>query len=211
MKIRAITFDVGGTLIEPWPSVGHVYAEVAARHGVRNASAALLEARFRAAWQARPGFENSRAGWEAVVDAAFAGLVERPPRETFFGELYERFAEAAAWRVFDDVLPALDALAARGLALGIVSNWDERLPVLLRRLGLFPRFKTVIVSHEAGVSKPSSAIFNHAAPRSGCRRGKCCTWATAMNSMCSGRERPGSMPCGSGGVAMAVATTISCR
>ena len=31
--IRAVTFDVGGTLIEPWPSVGHVYAEVAAQHG----------------------------------------------------------------------------------------------------------------------------------------------------------------------------------
>ena len=30
--IQAVTFDVGGTLIRPWPSVGHVYAEVAARH-----------------------------------------------------------------------------------------------------------------------------------------------------------------------------------
>jgi len=32
--IRAISFDVGGTLIRPWPSVGHVYAEVAAQQGV---------------------------------------------------------------------------------------------------------------------------------------------------------------------------------
>ena len=33
--VEAITLDVGGTLIEPWPSVGHIYAEVAARHGVQ--------------------------------------------------------------------------------------------------------------------------------------------------------------------------------
>jgi hypothetical protein len=31
-EIRAVSFDVGGTLIEPWPSVGRAYAEVAARH-----------------------------------------------------------------------------------------------------------------------------------------------------------------------------------
>jgi len=30
--IRAVTFDVGGTLIECCPSVGHIYAEVAGRH-----------------------------------------------------------------------------------------------------------------------------------------------------------------------------------
>ena len=28
-SIRAVTFDVGGTLIQVWPSVGHVYADVA--------------------------------------------------------------------------------------------------------------------------------------------------------------------------------------
>ena len=33
-NVKAVTFDVGGTLIEPWPSVGHAYAEVAQRHGV---------------------------------------------------------------------------------------------------------------------------------------------------------------------------------
>src|SRR5580700_10426449 len=38
LPIRAVTFDVGGTLIEPWPSVGRVYAEVAARHGLEVAA-----------------------------------------------------------------------------------------------------------------------------------------------------------------------------
>ena len=33
--VEAITLDVGGTLIEPWPSVGHIYAEVAARNVVQ--------------------------------------------------------------------------------------------------------------------------------------------------------------------------------
>src|SRR6516164_11489571 len=90
MEIKAVTFDVGGTLIEPWPSVGDVYAEVAARNGV-NVSADTLNSRFRSAWGARNSFEHSRAGWEELVDEVFLGLCE-PPRQTFFGDLYHRFS-----------------------------------------------------------------------------------------------------------------------
>src|SRR5579862_3586839 len=110
MELKAVTFDVSGTLIEPWPSVGHVYAEVAARHEV-NVSADTLNSRFRSAWSARHSFEHSRAGWEELVDEVFFGLCA-PPRQTFFGELYDRFSEPEAWRIFDDVVPALDALAS---------------------------------------------------------------------------------------------------
>ena len=50
--IRAVTLDVGGTLVHVWPSVGHVYAEVAARHGINGLSAKLLDRRFAAPWRA---------------------------------------------------------------------------------------------------------------------------------------------------------------
>lgn len=161
--IQAVTFDIGGTLIAPWPSVGQVYAEVAARHGVKNATPELLESRFKAAWQARSPFNETRAGWEELVDAAFAGLSPLPPSRTFFNELYERFAQPSAWRVFDDVRPVLKSLAGHGLKLGVVSNWDERLRTLLHRLQLARFFDAIIVSCEAGAAKPAPAIFQRAA------------------------------------------------
>ena len=43
--IKAITFDVGGTLIEPWPSVGHAYAGVAARYAGGTCRATCFGAR----------------------------------------------------------------------------------------------------------------------------------------------------------------------
>src|ERR1035441_10480064 len=98
-SIQAVTFDVGGTLIEVWPSVGHVYAEVAARHGVVGLSAASLNRRFTAAWRAATDFSHSRADWAALVDATFRGLTDRPPSQTFFGELYTRFASPYPWRI----------------------------------------------------------------------------------------------------------------
>ena len=160
--IRAVTFDVGGTLIEVWPSVGHVYAEVAARHGVNGLSPQLLNHRFAAAWHAAGSFNHSRCGWAQLVDATFRGLTERPPSQTFFGDLYARFASPEAWRIFPDVLPTLEALAGCGIKLGVISNWDERLRPLLDRLKLAGYFEAIVVSREVGASKPSRAIFRKA-------------------------------------------------
>jgi putative hydrolase of the HAD superfamily len=165
MNIKAVTFDAGGTLIKPWPSVGHVYAEAAAGHA-RIAPERLNE-RFAAAWKERRPFNHRREEWAALVDKVFDGLVAQRPSETFFPELYERFGEPAAWRMFEDVLPAIDALAARGISLGIISNWDERLTSLLERLELRKYFEVVIISCEAGFSKPSPVIFEHAARKLG--------------------------------------------
>lgn len=161
-RIKAVTFDVGGTLIEPWPSVGHVYAEVAARHCARRFDADLLNRRFMAAWEARPAFDYTAEDWSAVVDATFAGLIAVKPSQTFFRELYEQFAHAGAWRIFDDVLPTLAALAEQGVRLGVISNWDDRLRPLMTSLGLARHFGTIVVSCEIGASKPSPVPF-HAA------------------------------------------------
>jgi len=164
--IQAVTFDAGGTLIEPWPSVGHVYAEVAARHGAGTISPELLNTRFKAAWRATNDFNYSRAGWAELVRLTFDGLIP-PGQLTFFPQLYERFANADAWRIFDDVLPTLDALASREVRLGIISNWDERLHDLLRQLRLDRFFSVITVSCDVGFAKPSPAIFEHAATKLG--------------------------------------------
>jgi putative hydrolase of the HAD superfamily len=161
-QVRAVTFDVGGTLITPSPSVGDIYSEVAARHGVKKISAEALNRRFATAWKNRKNFNHTREEWAALVDETF-GAAGVKPSESFFPEIYDRFAEPEAWRVYEDVLPAFDALAAMDINLGIVSNWDERLRPLLEKLGLNKYFHTVIVSCEVAFTKPSPVIFEQAA------------------------------------------------
>src|SRR5262245_44047237 len=133
--IRAVTFDVGGTLIEPWPSVGHVYATVAAEFGISGIAPEQLNRGFVQAWKARQSFDYSREAWRELVDQSFAGLTPHPPEEACFNAIYERFAQTDVWRVFDDVLPTLKALRASGLKVAAISNWDERLRPLLGLLG----------------------------------------------------------------------------
>ena len=161
--VHAVTFDVGGTLIQPWPSVGDVYAQVAAAHGHRGLSPQVLNRRFAAEWRALKNFQHTRSQWAELVAATFGELVQPPPSQSFFNALYARFAEPQAWHIDPDVRPTLKALAARGLRLGVISNWDERLRPLLVKLGLKAFFEVVVVSCEIGSPKPSRLIFDSAA------------------------------------------------
>jgi putative hydrolase of the HAD superfamily len=170
-RIEAVTFDVGGTLIQCWPSVGHVYADVAASYGHRHLSPAVLNRRFKLAWQNFKRFRHTHAQWAALVDTTFQGLIEPLPSKTFFPQLFERFAEPISWQIFDDVIPTLEALKASGLRLGIISNWDDRLRPLLRKLRLQPYFQTIVVSCEVGPPKPSPRMFATACDALGCNPG----------------------------------------
>jgi putative hydrolase of the HAD superfamily len=170
VKIKAVTFDVGGTLIEPWPTVGHVYAEVAARHGLKRFSADQLNARFKQAWRSRKTFGYSRSDWQELVNEVF----EQHPNlaaGNFFGELYEKFTQPDAWHLFEDVVPTLEALASREIKLAVISNWDERLRGLLQALKLDRHFEAIAISCEVGFPKPSRVIFEHAAEKLGLSAG----------------------------------------
>ena len=160
--MEAVSFDAGGTLIEPWPNVGEVYASVARGFGI-DCSAARLNAQFTNAWTTRNGFNYSRAEWHDVVRDSFLGVSDVTPE--LFDAIYERFAQADAWLIYDDVIPALQKLESAGLKLAVISNWDERLIPLLEKLGLATYFDDIIVSTAHGAHKPDTSIFHHAAAR----------------------------------------------
>ena len=160
-NVAAITFDVGGTLIEPWPSVGHVYAAVAARHGVK-AEPEELTHRFVDAWNRNENFNYTKDDWAALVDDTFVGLTTTLPSQSFFDELYLRFAEPDCWHVYEDVIPTLTTLNERGVRLAVISNWDIRLRPLREVIGLADWFESIHVSSEIGKIKPDLGIFQAA-------------------------------------------------
>src|SRR5207237_7323103 len=138
---------------------------VAASHGLKDISAEALNRQFAEAWRALKDFNHTRSEWAGLVQATFRGLADEHSPPEFFGDLYARFGLPGAWRVFDDVIPTLETLASRGMKLGVISNWDERLRPLLRQLKLYDYFETIVVSHEVGFPKPSPVIFQHAAEK----------------------------------------------
>ncbi|MGD1020181.1 MAG: HAD-IA family hydrolase [Verrucomicrobiia bacterium] len=166
---RAIFFDVGGTLIRPHPSVGAVYASVARRYGISR-TADEMEGAFRRSWAAlkRPGLTVSRKEWWRELVFRVLGL----ENQACFEELYEVFARPDAWRVFPEVEDTLREARARGLHVGVLSNWDERLRGLLEGLGLARHFDSLTISCEVGVEKPAAEIFLAALRAAGVSAGR---------------------------------------
>lgn len=161
-QIKAVTFDAGGTLIEPSPSVGHVYSAVAAKLGYAEISPEQLNEAFAKAWKLKQRFDYSLSAWFALVQEVFATQLPAPLSPKLFDALYERFKQAAVWRVYDDVQTTLKALRQRGYRLGVISNWDDRLKQLLCDLKLSHYFEAIVLSVDVGATKPSPKIFSHA-------------------------------------------------
>jgi len=157
--VRALFFDVGGTLLRPWPSVGAIYASVANRHGMK-VTAEGMERAFRESWAAlkRPGLTVSHKDWWREV--VFRALGQENP--ACFEELFEIFAHAGVWQVFPHVEETLREARSRGLHVGVISNWDERLRPLLDEIGLARYFDSMTISCEVGAEKPSAEIFQAA-------------------------------------------------
>lgn len=175
--IRAVTLDAAGTLFAPREPVGTTYARVAREAGL-SLAADDAERGFRRAMAAAPplafpGGEPAasdrleRDWWRAVVRTAFGQAAGASAFPACFDALYEYYACAEAWTVFDDVIPALRALHTAGLRVGVVSNFDGRLPILLDALGLMPAIDAVVWSTAAGAAKPQAAIFARAAAELG--------------------------------------------
>jgi putative hydrolase of the HAD superfamily len=166
---EGLLLDAMGTLIGLRQSVGTTYAAVAAEHGlsveptaIDRAFPAILRQAPPLAFPGQSGadlLEAETRWWGDRIASAMEAAGAPPPPEALRRDLFERFADSARWRIYDDVLEPLRRWHGSGLRLGIVSNFDQRLHRLLAGLGLEELFTVVVVSSAAGAAKPSPLPF----------------------------------------------------
>jgi putative hydrolase of the HAD superfamily len=180
--VRAVSFDLVGTLIRVRGSVGLQYARLAESFGL-TADPHAIDSAFARALSAAPdicyagrsrreiaGLE--RGFWREIVRGIFerTGAVGPGQSSTFdayFDALFEYFSTAKPWEAYADVVPALERLRQGGLRLGLITNFDGRVFSLLEHLGLAPWFSVVAIPGVAGTSKPDPGIFRYALSRLG--------------------------------------------
>lgn len=182
-RTRAVLFDAGNTLL--WldhermaaviSSAGIVCTEAAVRaaemharprldpwlrdaarresHETRGRYAALVVEELERSRDARG---SAGAPGEALAAAALVGV---------WGELWNRPPADAA--------TTLDALAARGFAVGCVSNSSGNVASLLETAGLAARLGCIVDSGVVGVEKPDPRIFRIASERLGVEPARC--------------------------------------
>ena len=70
-------------------------------------------------------------------------------------------------RLFDDAVPFLENLRARGIKIAIVSNCTENTRPMLVEFGVDALTDALVLSCEVGAAKPAAEIFQHALDRLG--------------------------------------------
>lgn len=170
--VEAVCLDLDDTLVDARGSWHDGFAEVTSKLRERAPGFAalgssseiyegqlrpLIIAAQRAAGSSEWSNDYARIGFRKLLgthaslaanesDAIFEAYLEAWPRHL---------------RLFDDALPALEALRSR-YRLALISNGlgrDQRLK--LDRLGLHDYFEVCVISEEVGVTKPEPGIFAH--------------------------------------------------
>ncbi len=165
-KRSLITFDLGGTLIRPAPSVGETYAEICLVHGVQ-ADSARINQRFPKAlkkWTDGKGLRleprDSRRIWHTIVKESMA--LEKVPDELLgkiFDDFFDAYATAHRWGLMPGALQVLGTLQKRGYRLAVLSNSDSRMRKVLAELNLDGYFEALFLSGEIGYEKPDPHLF----------------------------------------------------
>ena len=171
MALEAVFIDAGNTLLYEKPSRFEIYAHAARRRGVDLATERMVEL-MRRAHRELPqeiggAFRYSEDWFSSYVERIFhdhLGL-SRSALPELRDEIFARFADPTTFRLHAGAIELLDRLRARGLSIGVISNWSQRLPGILEGLGDAERVDFVLASAIERVEKPSPAIFARACER----------------------------------------------
>lgn len=165
---RAVLFDLDGTLCPRRASV-ETFAEVFARDLADRLHAIETAELARALVAADHGGYNPRRAEDLVAALPWRD----PPDPAFLRDYWARnFAQAVVPQ--PGLLDVLDALIARGLRIGVVTNGPvEGQRRKLERLAVRERIHHVVISEAAGCEKPDPRIFALAAEGVGADAGDC--------------------------------------
>ena len=179
MSPRVVLFDLDDTLFAHSRAVASGVAAYRASHGGALAAAddavelarwyALEEHHYHRYLAGEVDFrEQRRHRARGFVEPFGIDLSNDTDADDWFGRYIAEYERA--WVLFDDTLPALDALEAAipGVRFGVVTNAE--LPFQKQKMdatGLAARVELTVASGEVGVPKPHPRIFQYACERFG--------------------------------------------
>lgn len=174
-EIEAVFFDVGNTLLRPYPSMEAICRHVLDQFGFKATDEELRKGIIAADRFYEERYWSDDTFWATEEDTSamwvemFAVLLEEMGIDgdrRFMGRaLYDYFGHGDRWRTFPDVVPVFERLRGEGLRLALVSNWDARLAKLCFDMGLDRYLDSVISSASVGLIKPDPHIFELALER----------------------------------------------
>ena len=159
--LRAVLFDVDFTIARPGPELGpEGYRRLGERFGLELEPSRYAEAREKAVEGIRrhPELEHDEEIWVAFTERIIRGMGGNADSAYDCAVAMTRAWEHAEhFELYEDALPVLDALRARGLKLGLVSNTGRNLEEFVSHHRL--DVDAALGSGAFGRTKPHPTIF----------------------------------------------------
>jgi len=177
VKIKAVLFDAGFTLVDLVTNPLDVYMGAARELGIELDPSEFGIA-FKRCWvrleedyrktcpELTSSEENERAAWRSFTNGLateFPFLLDR--HADWHARLVRHFDEPAAWKPAPHALETLERLSRSGIRLAVVSNWHSALLPILETHGLNRFLSFALTSAEARRKKPHREIFDIALSR----------------------------------------------
>lgn len=175
--VRAVLFDLDGTLIDTAPDLGAAADKLRTDRGLAPLPLELY----------RP---MAGAGARGMLDVAFGMAPDHPEFPALREEFFRNYEECLTLRTreFEGVPELIAALLARGLAWGVVTNKAMRFTgPLTRSMPLFATASAVVAGDTTPHSKPHPAPLLEAARLLGVPAGHCVYVGDDERDMLAGR------------------------
>jgi len=163
-----VLFDIGGTLVgfEDDAPFAELLARLNPPHrftSARDLRLSMLHALSARRHEAVGMVDDNEINnwWRTIFEELF------PDNPTAAWHMWELFKHGYFDSLFPDTIPILERLQARGVPMGVVSNYGAHLIYTLYKLNIYDYFQFVIVSSLVGVAKPYDGIFELAIEKAG--------------------------------------------
>ncbi|SDO61123.1 putative hydrolase of the HAD superfamily [Nakamurella panacisegetis] len=177
-EIKAIAFDVNGTLVEIWTdehldqifrAIGHflTYQGIdLRRHQVRDRYFAILNQQRAASAQEHPEFD-AEAVWRQLIDENASDFTRALPPEKlaqlplFLAEMYRGISRRTL-KLYPHVRHVLNILRER-MPLAVVTDAQSAYArAELHKVGILDYFDPIVISGDHGYRKPDARLFRMA-------------------------------------------------
>lgn len=175
---QTVFFDCGHTFLSPCKSVGEIYAMLSKEKGYI-LSSETINSKISTAWKnylyrkKLRHFECTNStlihDWKEFVREVLPDHIPADKFDDLFVHIYTRFGDPQFYTLANGFKETIQKLKKLQVQTGIISNWDNRLPGLLKGFNLYSLFDTLTVSYETGIEKPNKKIYELACRRAGVR------------------------------------------
>jgi HAD superfamily hydrolase (TIGR01549 family) len=160
--LRAVVFDVDYTIAKPGPDLGpDGYRRLGERHGLTLDPERYDSARRSAlvALERHPELDHDEETWVLFTQRIIEGMGGVGDTYAAAYEMERAWVHAHHFELYEDAQPALAAVRALGLRVGLLSNTARDLDQFVVHHGL--EVDAVLTSRTHGKTKPHETIFRH--------------------------------------------------